>query len=126
MININAAKELVKMYDNLTLEDFEREWHDEMCGSNVLQTFTGFGSPKKCLLCKEAKALRDRFEEDMCNHCIYGEHFGCVIAPYYLAICDSCSPEELLRAVHDRSNYIKTLIKELEENLNNAANESEK
>lgn len=25
MININVAKELVKMYDNLTLEDFERE-----------------------------------------------------------------------------------------------------
>lgn len=31
MININVAKELVKMYDNLTLEDFEREWCDEMC-----------------------------------------------------------------------------------------------
>ena len=45
MININVAKELVKMYDNLTLEDFEREWCDEMCGSNILQTFTGFGSP---------------------------------------------------------------------------------
>lgn len=30
MININVAKELVKMYDNLTLEDFEREWCDEM------------------------------------------------------------------------------------------------
>jgi hypothetical protein len=42
MININVAKELVKMYDNLTLEDFEREWCDGMCGSNILQTFTGF------------------------------------------------------------------------------------
>ena len=83
-------------------------------------------SPRKCLLCKEAEALRDRFEEDMCNHCIYGEHFGCVIAPYYLAICDSCSPEELLKAVRNRSNYIKTLIKEIEENSNNVANESEK
>lgn len=126
MININVAKELVKMYDNLTLEDFEREWCDEMCGSNILQTFTGFGSPRKCLLCKEAEALRDRFEEDMCNHCIYGEHFGCVIAPYYLDICDSCSQEELLKAVRNRSNYIKTLIKEIEENSNNVANESEK
>lgn len=126
MININVAKELVKMYDNLTLEDFEREWCDGMCGSNILQTFTGFGSPRKCLLCKEAEALRDRFEEDMCNHCIYGEHFGCIIAPYYLAICDSCSPEELLKAVRNRSNYIKTLIKEIEENSNNVANESEK
>ena len=126
MININVAKELVKMYDNLTLEDFEREWCDEMRRSDILQTFTGFGSPRKCLLCKEAEALRDRFEEDMCNHCIYGEHFGCVIAPYYFAIYDSRSPEELLKAVRNRSNYIKTLIKEIEENSNNVANESEK
>ena len=126
MINTNAAKELVKMYNNLTLEDFEHEWFDEACGSDILQTFTGFGNSRKCLLCKEAETLKDRPGESMCSHCIYGERFGCVIAPYYLDICNSYSPEELLKAVRNRSNYIKTLIKELEENSNNIVNESEK
>lgn len=124
MININAAKELVKMYDNLTLEDFERKWFDGVSGGRILQTFTGFGSPRKCILCKEAEVLAD--EHYCCSCCIYGGVYRCVEAPYYSDIQDSYSPEELLKAVRNRSNYIKTLIKEIEENLNNIVNESEK
>lgn len=116
--NIEAAKELVELYRNITIEQL-KEVYEELCESrediffeDILHDITGFGSIASCHLCQPI--------EGHCSQCIHGEGLAttgaspCTYHETYENIEESGSIHELYNAIQDRADYIESLIKKLE------------
>lgn len=116
--NIEAAKELVELYRNITIEQL-KEVYEKLCENgediffeDVLHDITGFGSISSCHLCQPI--------EGRCSQCIHGQGLAttggspCIYHETYENIADSGSIHELYNAIQDRADYIESLIKKLE------------
>lgn len=111
-INIEAAKRLAEKYASITLEELEDSWFDFATGLSIMHEITGFGDEADCCLCQEAELLNIGYNK--CNHCIYCDGYNtlqCVNSSSYKAISKATCPEDLLKALKDRSEYITGLIK---------------
>lgn len=116
--NIEAAKELVELYRNITKEQLEEiyekllEEEDEVEYMGVLHNITGFGSIYSCHLCKPITGH--------CLDCIHGQELDylincpCIYDETYENIEDADSIDSLYYAIQDRANYLESLIKKLE------------
>lgn len=115
--NLEAAKELVKLYRSITIEQLE-EVYNKLCKEDkfnvfedVLHEITGFGSTKTCHLCKPINGN--------CSDCIHGgENYTaecpCIYDETYENIADAESIKDLYYAIQDRADYIESLIKGVE------------
>ena len=116
--NIEAAKELVELYRNITIEQL-KEVYEKLCENgediffeDVLHDITGFGSISSCHLCQPI--------EGRCSQCIHGEGLAttggspCIYDETYENITDAESIEDLYDAIQDRADYIESLIKGVE------------
>lgn len=138
--NLNAAKELVKKYRTVKVEDIyaHREWftnknltESNRCWFPVLymEDFTGFGSVDSCSLCKTAYMVDGNcngcIHSDEDNECLDKESFpdadntpccnnDSPSNQTYRAILLSKTPEELIVACKNRADYLEHLIQEKE------------
>lgn len=123
--NIEAAKELVKLYRSITkkqltevyktlLKENKDNKYSKVDYDDVLSRITGFGGTSTCHLCKPINA--------QCHKCIHGQPYiegesticKCVEHETYKNIVGSRSINELYEAILDRADYIESLINKLE------------
>lgn len=123
--NIEAAKELVKLYRSITkkrlkkvyktlLEENKDNEYLKVGYGVVLSRITGFGGKFTCHLCKPINV--------QCHKCIHGQPYiegesticKCVEHETYKNIVGSQSINELYEAILDRADYIESLINKLE------------
>ncbi len=145
-VNIKAAKELIKRYNSITLDEIETEYKKQGSMHLVPKNLTGFGSDSTCTLCKEAESillsdnipldddLKDSFFR--CHTCIYNrvrnielgypDHLftcqpvACIAdenaASYYL-IDKAKSAKELLFAFRNRAKHLRKLVDKIEKSM---------
>lgn len=121
--NLDAARRLVEKYRSITREELESNaCEDDECWYEVLSKITGFGSLKKCYLCKECYKKEAYGEASCpdCTKCLYSWNTGgeccvpCINQDTYCAIHEAESLDELYEAIHNRADFIEDLIKEIE------------
>ena len=116
--NLDAARRLVEKYRSITKKDLKSNAckNDEYC-YEVLSKITGFGSLKKCYLCKECGYTAGNPD---CNKCLYSRNntirsgFPCIKQDTYCDIHDAESLDELYEAIQNRADFIEDLIEEIE------------
>lgn len=116
MKNLEAAKELLERYKNVTLEELKQvfkdlqenyqEDDDIVDGDTVLNALTGFGDPSTCLLCKAVNGF--------CEDCIYSfrineESVPCLDS-IYNRMSGSETAEELYHYLQQRISYLTHVI----------------
>lgn len=106
--NLDAAKELVKKYRSITIDDFNDVEDDVVL---TLTKITGFGYIDKCSLCKAV--------DKECRYCLYSynmdvNYYYCVNHSTYHDIRNSYSKEEIVKSIHARADYIELLINKIE------------
>ena len=113
--NIKAFKDLIERYENISLEEIEKEWKSlnawRGCidtGEDIAPELTGFGSQTTCTLCRAV--------HECCTKCVYFRKrredfmFCCNTgrnAKTYNAIENAETPEELLKAFRKRAEHMK-------------------
>lgn len=121
--NIEAAKELVEKYREITMEKLKEvsdelyaEYEDDYTYEEVLHRITGFGRISTCILCKEIN--------HMCEYCIHYKHQDsydsscpCANSETYRAFDEVDDLDGLYDAIQARADYIASLI-QMEENDN--------
>jgi len=120
-INIATAKELVKTYKAMTIEDIILHWDiqktisDDVIAWRVLNELIGFGNPTTCKLCQsicnDDNSVFDR--KITCLKCIYGKMLGC-LTDTYTGMTKASTPLELLNAIQKRAEYIEDILAEIE------------
>lgn len=113
--NLDAAKELVKTYESVTLENIKDNYYDALPfdGGRIASHITNFGTVG-CSLCE---SIRDLYNTK-CRLCIYLKPHACYgyeNEDTYFAIDKAKTPEELLKAFKDRAEHIKEIIKKIED-----------
>ena len=116
MKNLEAAKELLKKYKSVTLEELKQVFKDLqesqedydyiVDGGEVLNAITGFGEAYTCPLCKSV--------DEICEDCIYSfrikeRHTPCIDI-IYSRICNSMNAEELYQYLQQRISYLSHVI----------------
>lgn len=115
MKNLEAAKELLERYRNVTLEELKQVFKDfqenyQECdiidGDTVLNVLTGFGDPSTCLLCKAVNGV--------CEDCVYSfrineENIPC-LDTIYNRMCNSETAEEVYHYLQQRISYLSHVI----------------
>ena len=133
-INIDASKELVKLYRSITYEQVQSHisllqinypaLSEDYFIQTVIRQLTGFGTTH-CSLCVSADKLR---LEDLngsvnkCHHCIYcnnNNHVTYTFCKYdyyntYESIENAKSIEELITAINKRADLLESLINKIE------------
>lgn len=119
--NLEAAKELVKKYRSISLQDIKNvvedkgdQWYNM---ESILHNITGFGDTKTCMLCK---AIGNVVSYG-CAGCIYYNlansedcRYPCTSHPSYEDIEDASDPYDLFLAIRRRADYLENLINEVE------------
>ena len=108
MKNLKEAKELLKMYKDITLEQLKDKFKlfSYLEGKDILNRITGFGS-STCILCRGAHCH--------CKNCIYSfriknkgdTHCMDII---YKEMENATSAEELFNAIQKRISYLTHVI----------------
>jgi ferredoxin len=104
--NVESAKELVKKYRSITLEDLRN--HYNVDNVELLGNITGFGNLYTCSLCKACNLS--------CPSCIWTlttEHddgYPCV-TDTYRNIRSARTLEDLLDAIDERADELEDLIR---------------
>ena len=123
--NLDAARRLVEKYRSITREELEDNACEDDCCYEVLSKITGFGSLKKCCLCKECYK-EEVYGEASCPDCTKCLYFWnndgydkwwsvpCVDQDTYCDIHNAESLDELYEAIQNRADFIENLIKEIE------------
>ena len=113
MKNIEAAKELLEKYKNITLEELERAYkkYKFIHGKQVMYNITNFGSVL-CIICKSAS--------NNCSNCIYSfidekSVLQCMDI-IYKEMEKATSAEELYNAIQKRISYLTHVIEWYETN----------
>lgn len=115
MKNLEAAKELLEKYKNVTLEELKQVFKnfqenyqegDIIDGHIVLNTITGFGETSTCLLCRSVN--------EVCEDCVYSfrlneRNIPCLDV-IYDRICNSTTAEELYQYLQQRISYLSHII----------------
>lgn len=116
--NLDAARRLVEKYRSITREELESNaCEDDEYWYEVLSKITGFGSLKKCYLCKECGYIAGDTD---CSKCLYSWNTSseccvpCIEQDTYRNIRDAESLDELYEAIQNRADFIEALIKEIE------------
>jgi len=118
--NLEAAKELVKKYNSITIEEIEKLEEAAKEQNNILYSYgrfitnalTGFGDSNTCILCIWMII-------DTCTGCIYEAltNNTCskgINEKTYEAIRDANNTIELLTAIKERAKYLQSLIDQAE------------
>lgn len=108
--NIKAFKDLIEKYENITLEEIQKEWKllRNATGDDIAPELTGFGSQCTCTLCRAVK--------EYCTKCVYFRRrrddfmYCCNTgrnAKTYDDIENAKTSEELLKAFRQRAKHMK-------------------
>lgn len=108
MKNIEAAKELLEKYKNITLEELENRFKKRpyLKGGDVLLKMTSFSTPY-CIICEAASQT--------CSNCLYSFrrenewHIPCMDI-IYKEMEKATSAEELFNAIQKRISYLTHVI----------------
>ena len=129
--NIGAARELILRYREFTeeqaatfgnsnvwpLEAVQAVFYPVKC----LRSLFDFGT-RGCILCESAEKLSDEDADIKCEHCVHSftvpeikdrDELNCVSGyaqPTYSAMVNANSPQALVKAVHDRADYLERLL----------------
>jgi hypothetical protein len=106
---LNAGRELVKVYNTITLEEIEESGVDA-------RKLTGFDSPDTCCLCL-AVSYDSEKRPVACYRCIYEKRVGCYKGENHFtfkAIKWARTSRQLLKAYRERGKYVSEIIKKLE------------
>lgn len=108
--NITQAKNLVKKYRSITIEQLLKVGKGKTFGymAGILSKITGFGNADTCRMCKFSGK-----QFDDCNGCIYLEltnGYICTDHYTYGDIEDAETIQELHHAIQERANYIESII----------------
>lgn len=109
---IDAAKELIQEYKNITLEQLEEFYKDIInfeYGKDVLHEITGFGYIGTCILCIHA--------EGKCENCIHKYNpnwedkrdFPCT-DDIYTKMANAKDANFLYETIQERIKYLEKLI----------------
>ena len=110
--NLEAAKELVKKYNSITIKVIEKAFIKEgQISEYAMLSLTGYGNNSTCSLCIAVKRN--------CDHCIYVKitNTSCINGKNentYYNIKEAESPTEILEAVKKRAKYLQSLIDQAE------------
>lgn len=126
--NIEEAKELLRKYRSITLEEINKVYDKPEFehGSEVLHEITGFGTFHTCMLCKKLKNI----DIPKCSACVWrslstdeNDDLYCLksypsgimkedpVRQTYNGILNSEYPEELLDLVELRADLLEEAIK---------------
>lgn len=123
--NIEAARELVSIYRNITIQDINvmdsklREKYKqigdlEFLVNEIARELTGYGNTARCTLCNAVQMS--------CEECIHSHAYEdtdvmypCTNHVTYDNIGDAMCAEELQEAFFARATYIEKILKEIEE-----------
>lgn len=119
---IDAAKELIQEYKNITLEQLEEFYEDIVNfedGKDVLHEITGFGYIGTCILCIHA--------ECKCENCIHKynpnwenkREFPCTNDSYN-KMSNAKDADALYKAIQKRIKYLEKLISYAEQQTNSS------
>lgn len=107
MKNLKEAKELLKKYKSITLEQLEQKYkkYSISKGKFIMQTFTDFGTVH-CILCESVNGV--------CSNCIYSFRnekrvLQCMDV-IYKEMENATSAEELYNAIQKRISYLTHII----------------
>lgn len=111
-MNVEAFKELIDIYSDLTVEELTEFWIND--GKFTMRELTGFSS-NACRLCKAA--------DQKCGNCLYSinypnkykQYVPCVEETYNL-IEYAETPEELYNALQKRIEFMKEVLTHYKEN----------
>ena len=103
--NLKEAKELIKRYETITLEEIKKAFLPEIAHHPAM-FLTGCGSASKCIMCKGFS----------CNECIYYVYtvnscFRGINEKTYNRIKIANTPRKLLNAYRARAKHIKEILK---------------
>lgn len=120
--NIEAAKQLIKKYRSMSVEELEESFEYYSFGEEVMKNITGFGSQSTCILCRHVD--RDSRHETICSNCIWhslfpvAEEYPCTEHETYEHIEYAEDAVELEQALVDRAKLLeKAIYKAEQENL---------
>ena len=114
--NIEAARELIKRYREITIEDIENIDFCKFNGLTIASILTGYGSRHTCILCYNRFEIRFNALIN-CKDCIYEFLCGCEFQGNkntYYAISDAEDSMELFNAFQNRADHIENLLKKWE------------
>jgi len=114
--NIEQAKELVNRYRAVTEEEILSLMDNIHDSGSCVEDLSGFGSQASCTLCLTVGAAHPG--DINCNDCIYQGDTKCFRGPNnptYVAILESETADELIKAFRDRANHIESIIAKLYE-----------
>jgi hypothetical protein len=117
--NLKQFKELIKVYENLTLEKIKEKHCDK-------EKITGFGSPDTCTLCQSVPRVKSVYpiKEPDCSYCVYGKFiedgfnfFGCLNGENQetfnrIELADT--PRKLLNAFYARAKHMRKILAKFE------------
>lgn len=110
VVNLQEAKNLVKVYRSITKEELLEHYDDDE-PKNTLTSITNFGT-HSCHLCSSTPNAWNT-----CKGCIYEvkyhDKFACLDETYF-RIVDASNIDELLEAIRKRADYLESIIKEYE------------
>ena len=130
MNNLEKFKELIELYESITIKDLA-EIAEELgidSGYKILNNLTGFGNCHTCTLCKAVNQdVVNNMQEGKpnnynCKNCVYGKvynikdgvHFPCLESDTYNNIIEAKSLVELLETIKARATYMKIILTKLE------------
>jgi len=112
--NLEAAKELVKKYNSITIEEIEKKFDKDYF--STIKNITGFGSVKTCSLCQYCF---NSVLDGTCKECIYVMVTDVTCSSVvnfktYHAIKYATNTIELLTAIKNRAKHLQSLIDKAE------------
>jgi len=121
MDNLKEFKELILLYESVTLEQLQEETITAVTSNKtILEDITGFGSLSSCKLCTAVKAIS--INKVHCNKCMWKIKTNNVCtdnvnADTYYAIAKAETLEDLLDAIQKRADYMRNVIDWFEEEI---------
>ena len=116
--NVQAFKALIRRYESITLEEIKQNWEGD--GDDTMRVLTGFGHKIKCTLCQAAGYIQFIGNIPDCTKCLYtlvqsaAHLYECMRgSETYQNIEKASTPEELLKAVRQRAQYMRKILTKL-------------
>lgn len=119
--NIEAAKQLVKKYREVTIAELKKLFKVYPNGEDIMREITGFGSTSTCMLCQDVGIIE---RENVCKDCVWYslfpiDDYPCITHKTYYRIEEATDALELKQALLDRAELLEEAIYKAEEENEN-------
>ena len=113
VLNERAFRQLIKMYKSIKFEDLSKCGEETIDLNYFLNGITGFGSIYTCTLCHATiERVCGMIMPANCNKCLYVHttdnicNYGPNFTTYYNLKNSCCSPEEAIKYIYERIEYM--------------------